>query len=71
MRPSGYSGFTASKWAYGIDYLDLYSLYALSTNKQMIALAQPYIFAEGMQGQYNAVFINAEKAGIFNSKDIP
>jgi len=71
VRPPGHGGFTASKWAYGIDYLGLYSLCALRADEQMMALAQPYAFAEGAQGWCNTVFINAEKPGIFNGEDIP
>ncbi|MCJ1403003.1 hypothetical protein MMC11_006225 [Xylographa trunciseda] len=71
QRPPGHGGFSSTRQTYGIDYMALYSLCALGAKERVQALSQPFAYTGGAQCWTDSIFLNADKAGIYNGGDIP
>lgn len=66
-RPSGMMVSVATKHTYGIDYWGLGLLFALEDRQRARQLSHPY--AQGAQYWCEAVWIPAEKGGVYDTED--
>lgn len=68
QRPPGNGGLQGAAHCYGIDYTALHMLAALGETERFRALSQP--FKGGALYCVDSLFINADRAGIYDGEDL-
>lgn len=68
QRVPGHGGSWGTALAYGLDYPAIYMLGALNEKERFRSLSIP--FANGAQQWVDSVFINSEKAGVYDGDDV-
>ncbi|GIJ87961.1 hypothetical protein Asppvi_006877 [Aspergillus pseudoviridinutans] len=68
QRVPGHGGSWGTALAYGLDYPAIYMLGALNEKERFRSLSIP--FAKGAQQWVDSVFINSEKAGVYDGDDV-